>query len=98
MSVRAKFQLNSITSQVQYVQEDTGDRDERGQIIYRGVYKEVRSLVFNPVYGKGDPNHENTKFWQASPSGKLELNVINPQAWSQFELNKEYYLDFTPAD
>ncbi len=52
----------------------------------------------SPVYGNGDPNHENTKFWQASPGGRLELSVVNAAAVERFEVGKEYYLDFTPAD
>lgn len=50
-----------------------------------------------PVYANGDPNHENTKFWQASPSGKFELNCVNPEAVKLFEVGKEFYLDMTPA-
>lgn len=50
-----------------------------------------------PVYGNGDPNHENTRFWQASLSGTLELGVINPEAWSEFHLGREYYIDFLEA-
>jgi len=59
--------------------------------------KEMRTLRFTPVYGNGDPNHENTKFWEASPQGQLELGTVNPEAWSKFELGAEYYLDFTKA-
>jgi hypothetical protein len=98
MSVRAKFKLNSITSQMQYMSEPTGEKDAQGRSIDRGVHKEMRTLVFNPVYGNGDPEHENTRFWQASPQGELKLGVINQQAWEQFELGKEYYLDFIPAE
>lgn len=36
-------------------------------------------------------------FWNASPSGSLELGCINLVAADRFELGKEYYLDFTPA-
>lgn len=58
---------------------------------------EMRSLRFNPVYGNGDPNHENTKFWKASPSGEIKLGTVNPSAWAAFEMGREYYIDFTPA-
>jgi hypothetical protein len=58
----------------------------------------MRTVHMSPVYGNGDPNHENTKFWEASPSGGLTLGTINPAAWQQFELGMEYYLDFTPAE
>jgi hypothetical protein len=58
---------------------------------------EQRTLKFAPVFHNGDPAHENTKFWEASPSGEIKLGTINPQAWSMFEIGKEYYVDFTPA-
>jgi hypothetical protein len=58
---------------------------------------ELRTIIMSPVYGNGDPNHENTKFWQASPSGKFELGCANLAATEQFELGKEYYLDISPA-
>lgn len=60
--------------------------------------KELRTLKFSPVYGNNDPKHENTKFWQASPSGSINLGTVNPEAWSQFELGKDYYIDFTKAE
>lgn len=41
---------------------------------------------------------ENTKFWQASPSGRLELGCINQEAADAFELGKEYYIDFIKAN
>jgi hypothetical protein len=37
-------------------------------------------------------------FWDASPSGGLTLGTINPAAWEQFELGKEYYLDFAKVE
>jgi hypothetical protein len=81
MSVRAKFKLNRITSSMNYMSKPTGKLDEKGRSIDEGVHVEMRTLVFNPVYGNGDPNHENTKFWQASPSGELQLGTVNPEAW-----------------
>jgi hypothetical protein len=57
----------------------------------------MRTVRMSPVYANNDPNHENSKFWDASPSGGLTLGTINPAAWEQFELGKEYYLDFTKA-
>ena len=59
--------------------------------------QEVQTIKLSPVYGNGDPEHENTKFWQASPSGSIELGTVNEAAARQFELGKEYYIDFTPA-
>jgi hypothetical protein len=94
MSVRAKFAVTKIESTLG--QRATGEKDERGHAKYEPC--EMKTLVMNPVYGNGDPNHENTKFWQASPGGELRLNVVNAAAVAQFELGKEYYVDFSPAD
>lgn len=57
--------------------------------------KELRTLTFYPVTSGSD---ENKAFWQYTPSGKIELGTVNPDAWSKFELGKEYFLDFTPAE
>jgi hypothetical protein len=43
-------------------------------------------------------NEENKKFFSATPSGKLEIGVMNPEAAKKFEVGISYYLDFTPAE
>lgn len=53
------------------------------------------SLVFWPVTA-GSP--ENDAFYRYTPAGKLEMSTINHDAAAGFEVGKEYYLDFTPAD
>jgi hypothetical protein len=89
MTVRAKFQCQSVTHLIGSKKNaDTGQYEAAA----------MRSIKMTPVYGNGDPNHENTKFWDASPSGQLELNVMNLGAAEMFEAGKSYYLDFTPAD
>ena len=50
-----------------------------------------------PVYST-DPQHENKAFWEATPSGSIELNINNPEAVKEYELGKEYYVDFTLAE
>lgn len=92
MSVRAKFKVNKV--EISSTMRRSG-KDEKGVDVYSRV--EMRTIHMSPVYGNGDPNHENTKFWDASPSGSLMLGTINPEAWQQFELDAEYYLDFTKA-
>lgn len=88
MTVRAKFRCESITHLIgQWYDREQGNH----------VDAPMRTVVMSPVYGNNDPNHENTKFWQASPSGRLELQVVNAEAVEQFEVGKEYYLDLTPA-
>ena len=90
MSVRAKFVVNSIERSLGNVPVV-----EDGKTIWKAA--EVHSIKMSPVYGQGDPNHENTKFWQASPSGSLVLGTVNPAAVAQFEIGAEYYIDFTKA-
>ena len=43
----------------------------------------------------GDDTPENKKFWDATPSGRIEMDVLNPEAIEGFEVMKEYYVDFT---
>lgn len=97
--VRAKFKVISLRftpgQKVILGADGKPEKDARGYDKYAPA-KQV-TIEMCPVYGNGDPNHENTKFWQASPSGKLEMNCVNEAASVQFELDKEYYLDFTPA-
>jgi hypothetical protein len=81
--VRAKFRLARIECSVNTTYRD-GQQTER----------EMRTLVFWPVSGGSE---ENKAFWDATPSGEVKLGTVNPEAWSRFELNREYYLDFTPA-
>jgi hypothetical protein len=53
-------------------------------------------VELTPVYST-DPNHENKTFWDATPSGKIELGINNPDAYAQFSLGLDYYVDFTKA-
>lgn len=55
----------------------------------------VTSLRMQPVYGNGDPTHENTKFWHATPSGEILLGCVNAEAAAQFAIGHEVYVDFT---
>lgn len=82
--VRAKFVVSSITEHAY------GDKH----------MKTVKMSPVSPKYegGKVVPDAENSKFWDASPSGEMTLGTINMEAAAQFELGKPYYLDFTPAE
>ncbi len=57
--------------------------------------KELRTLILYPVTSGSE---ENKKFYEYTPSGKLELGTVNPEAWAKFEIGKSYYVDFTPAE
>lgn len=93
MTVRAKFKIDSLTRVVSTVPVGV---DDQGKTIWGPG--EVVTIKGSPVYGSGDPNHENTKFWQSSPSGSVELGTVNMKAAEYFELGKEYYVDFTKAE
>lgn len=56
---------------------------------------EIIGIKMMPVTGGSE---ENLKFFEATPSGSVDLGTINEEAGRQFELGKAYYLDFTPAD
>ncbi|QLE54840.1 hypothetical protein [Nostoc sp. TCL26-01] len=45
-----------------------------------------------PVVNTSD---ENKEFWKATPDGKLEMTITNPNAVDFFEVDKEYYLEFS---
>ncbi len=44
-----------------------------------------------------NPQHENKRFWEATPAGKIEMSISNRPAADVFELGEEYYVDFTKA-
>lgn len=60
-----------------------------------GSTQKQESVILQPVINGSE---ENKQFYQYTPSGKLELSIMNPTAASQFQVGKEYYVDFTPAD
>lgn len=103
MAVRAKFRLNSYTTEMYNTYPHKVDvTDAKGTVVAtradtsRLVPVEKRTLNFTPVYSD-DPDSENRKFWDATPSGSLQLGVVNQDAWGLFDLGKSYYLDFTEA-
>lgn len=52
-------------------------------------------ITLTPVFGN---EGENASWSQATPSGKIEMLITNPAAIAAFELGKDYYIDFTPAE
>lgn len=93
-TVRAKFKVErfEITQYKRKKDEKLPWTDDNVETM------EMRTIIMNPVYGNSDPEHENTKFWKYSPSGELKLGVVNQEVWPHFQLGKEMYLDFTPAE
>jgi hypothetical protein len=50
-----------------------------------------RTVVLAPVYSS-DKSSPNFSWSQATPSGKLEMTITNPAAYSQFVVGMEYAL------
>lgn len=62
-----------------------------------GQTKYGELVVLNAVYSE-DPQSENYSFSQATPSATVSLFISNPSAYGAFEVDKEYYVDFSPAE
>lgn len=43
-------------------------------------------------------NPENTEFFTMTPSGSLEMGIVNQKLIGEFKPGMEFYLDFTPAE
>lgn len=58
-----------------------------------------RTVQFVPVSGEG--SEENKKFFNATPSGEIKLNISAAAAQSlgldQGKIGSEFYVDITPA-
>lgn len=59
---------------------------------------EGNAVSFDTVYETNEQkDKENARFTKATPWGQIKLGIDNPDALSQFEVGKQYYVDFTPA-
>lgn len=54
----------------------------------------VANISFTPVC---DGSEENKSFFRSTPCGSINIGTINADAAKQFEVGKDYYVDFTPA-
>ena len=62
-----------------------------------GAGQELVTVEMCPVFSE-HPGHENKRFWNATPSGSIEIGCANPSVADSFELGGEYYVDFSPAE
>lgn len=53
------------------------------------------TVLLNPVIGG---SKENESFYEATPGGGIELQVVKNETAQLFEVGKEYYVDFTLAE
>jgi len=58
----------------------------------------MKTIRLDPVYKTDDPDGDNSRFWAASPNGEIRLGTINMDAAEQFEINDEFYVDFTKVE
>lgn len=52
-------------------------------------------VEMTPVTGDSP---EDKEFYKWTPSGQVNLGLLNPAAAERFEVGKAYYLDITPAE
>ena len=52
-------------------------------------------LGFSPVVSG---SKENEEFFRWTPGANIFIYTVNNEVAANFELGKEYYLDFTPAN
>lgn len=65
--------------------DETSTRDNYGE---KPIYRVKMSVVM-------DGSAENEEFFQYTPAGSIDLDIMAAQ---YFEIGKEYYVDFTPAE
>lgn len=59
--------------------------------------RHVEKVTLRFVNGN-DPDSENAKFWDASPSAEpISMTIANPGAQGVFHAGQEYYIDFVEA-
>lgn len=56
-------------------------------------------ISLTPVYSN-NPEHPNRKFWEATPTGKVDVYITKQEAFDYFatQMGKEFYVDFTAVD
>lgn len=54
-----------------------------------------RTIILQPVYDTSIP--EDQRFYDATPSGSMEMMVNNPAAIERLALGASFYVDFTPV-
>lgn len=56
-----------------------------------------KQVILGAVYAP-DANGEDAGFTKATPWGEIKMSIDNPDASVQFEIGKNYYVDFSSAD
>lgn len=54
-----------------------------------------KTVFLEPRYDQSIP--EDVRFMQATPSGRMEMQIENPTALAEFVPGTSFYVDFTAA-
>lgn len=57
--------------------------------------EEGYTIALQTVYSDSP---ENAEFFKWTPFGQIRMGTVNPVAAAEFEVGKEYYLDFTKVN
>lgn len=60
-----------------------------------GPGDQATTVKLSAVYGDGKGNESWSKW---TPQGEISMLITNPAATEFFELGKQVYVDFTPAE
>ena len=71
----------------------------------RGKFKVIEKAELCTWFNCGDIPHRiklapvmGEPFGNATPSGNIEMVIVNNDAAKQFKVGKEYFVDFTPVE
>jgi len=56
-------------------------------------------IALDALYDSDESHAKTNASWsEATPSGRVTMTITNPAAVDAFELNRAYYIDFSPVD
>ena len=65
------------------------------KVTEKAITEAGERIKLQPVTG-GSP--ENESFFKWTPYGEISMGTVNSEAAKQFEVGKEYYIDFTRVE
>ena len=88
MFVRCKFKCHTKTNYA--------DNPPTGLVRLSPSYEYDPASATDPTVAN-NAVRENEMFGKATPSGSLEMYILNPVAYEKFEVGKQYYLEISQA-
>jgi hypothetical protein len=88
MVTRAKFVVQQIVKSIGFVGHDASGAPKMN---------EIDTVHLIPVYAGANASAEDKAFWEASPSGKIELGCCSPEAVKMFSPGRKIYVTFEEA-